>query len=88
VIKDHKKYEIELGTGDILHKVIYFSPDCEPHSHESWVYINGLLNSIISQQSLLTIKGMPFQKMEVKHNGMCWEVEVKLLEAKDPEVIF
>ena len=86
MIKNTKKIQVEHANGDILHRLLYESQDCDKNSEESFLIQNELFKTFAQNPHLTVCGSIPFETMTFKFVGTRWLVEFQALEVNKDTV--
>jgi hypothetical protein len=83
VIESIKTYELPLGNGDTLYKVIIKSPSVEFGTDKSRFLIYEMFKQIAANPKLLTHKGLDFNNITIDHKDGKWVVTTTATKVND-----
>ena len=67
----------EIGPGRIRYRVVITGEECIPETMESRVRQEIFMRELADTPALLHCGYHVFQKLIVKHNGICWQAEAE-----------
>lgn len=88
MIESVKKYQVQLGNGSVLHRLIYESPECPFGKEKSLLCIVNLLQTFATSPGLLNPNNLNFETIKIHHNGSNWVVEAQATQKVEPDIIF
>ena len=89
MIDTRKTFEVELGNGDKLHRLVLRTPPSAVGGEKSWYYVTTLLQLVSQSPEILNPDGMEFETLTLKHKSGAWELETQAVRKKvEPQSSF
>jgi hypothetical protein len=83
MIKEIKHLTALQGNGDILHRIILRSEDCDQFGERARYIKNNMLRAAVDNPDLLGYKFYEFYSLKLEHFQGAWQLTASIIEPKE-----